>query len=166
MVLGFEFCKAVPFITAAFFAIHALVQLSRHRANSLSGSQLGGVSNLSLAVCPSAACSKLLSAKVPLAIALGLPVLRQSIQSRAALRFQDQVSNEQPVLRRSANHRALASFINIVQNPSNSKHGSAVMPKSNICHQGTVGLFSQAVPSRHSLTVRSTGTPMLRMVAR
>ena len=86
--------------------------------------------------------------------ALGLPVLRQSIQRRAAQRFQDQVSTEQSVLRRPESRRALARHINIVQNCCNSKQGSVGMSKSNICHQGTVGLFSLAVPSRASLTVR------------
>ena len=71
--------------------------------------------------------------------------------------LQDQVSNEQSAYRRPASRCVLAGRMRVRQNLCNSSQGSAGVPRSNICHQGKVCLFSSAVPSRHSLTFRSMG---------
>jgi len=149
------------------------------------------LANLNLAVCPSAACSPSCGAKVPYAIALWLSVLRRPVHCGAVashstwhpavmafghhcLAFASSAANlagsrpqvlvNRPACRRSASIRQLARRRSIRQNLCNSSQGSAGVARSSIYQQSKVSLFSAAVPSRPSLTCRSSRHPQVSLV--
>ena len=179
--------RFIPFVGTASFDTRALVVSQGTDLTGFAGHNLVTRPSLNLAVCPSAACSSTCGAKVPCAVAVAAPVLRQCVQHHqfakaaqaiaksagvhlrwfTAWRFpkvaanlkrcKNQVSNEQSAYRRPACRCVLARRMRVRQNLCNSSQGSAGVPRSNIFQRGKVCLFSSAVPSRHSLTFRSMG---------
>ena len=75
-----------------------------------------------------------------------------------------QVLVNRPAYRRSASIRRLARRTGIRQNLCNSSQGGAGVARSNIYQQSKVDLSSAAVPSRPSLTCRSSRHPQVSLV--
>ena len=134
--------------------------IARPSANQLAGLQRGGTPWLSLAVCPSAACSSPCGAKVPRAIACWLTVLRQSARHCGVHLF---VHAHREAIADSTSKGPCRGFTSLGSSgtiSSSHTRGSNCMQRPSILrHFGKVGLFSSAVPSRTSLTWRSSGTP-------
>ena len=178
-------------VGAASIVGRALRVLQSKDLTGFAGHVFGGLASFNLAVCPSAACSPQLGAKVPYAIALWLSVLRRPVHYGAvashrtwhpavmakaitAWRFSSFAANfggsrpqvlvNRPAYRRSASIRRLARYTGIRQNLCNSSQGGAGVARSNIYQQSKVGLSSAAVPSRPSLTCRSSRHPQVSLV--
>ena len=147
--LAIDASVVCSFLGVAFFGTHALRILARPSAKKRGGFSPGGAASLSLAVCPSAACLPPCSAKVPHAIACWLPVLRQSAHGHqfggaAGIKCQTKQAD-----------RLLA--MRMRQNLCTPHNGSSGMPPSSIQQPSKFGLFSLALPSLPSLTLRSRG---------
>jgi hypothetical protein len=120
----------------------------------------------------------------------GLSALRQPAHRNAAPKCHTPSACWPPVLRQSANQRCSSSLfmpspggLPVLRRPALQigrsqllvpqaeslaiqAKGSRAMQRPNINEHGTAGLLASPVASRPSLTWRSTGTSMLRMVAR
>ena len=158
--------------------------LCRHSANAHHALQRGVLANLNPAVCPSAACSTPVGAKVPHACACWLPVLRQSAQRHqfaqvalAIARFHtgtcggsrfDVFQSPQRTWNaarikcqtsrpQACGFSALGRQMRMRQNLCKPRKGSSGMPPSSVQQQSKVCLFSPSLSSRPSLTWRSTG---------
>ena len=141
----------------------SVARLARQSANWLSGLQRGGLANLNRAVCPSAACSPKCGAKVPHAFASGFLSFgsQRIMAARAGLsctfqrqrRFQEKKSV--PLVHSSDL---------IGHNSIQSHKGSFGVHRSTANQQNAARFGSSSLPSRTSLTGRSSRHPQVSLV--
>jgi len=155
-VFGHGVSTNFPSSSAAFFGAHALRILARSGANKQSSSQPGSAASLPLAVCPSAARSPPCGAKVLRAIAVWLPVLRQSANHCGTRQRFMRISRPAMIPREEFDSidsqlwPGQAQFHPVTQREFG-------VHRSNAKQQGTAHFGSSAGPSRPSLTCRSRG---------